>query len=106
MSTGNAKDAKPFPLGNTLRDLALLRASEIDISSLLGELKRVPEGSNSGDASTTQVGISVDQSYKFVRETRMAIKMHNRGDAETQGKRVEEVRCQLDELVKGLETRR
>jgi hypothetical protein len=81
---------KPFPLGNTLRDLALLRASEIDISGLL------PTTMNTNHATFDG---AVEESYELVREARKALKIQNGCSVGRQGERVEEVRNKLEELV-------
>lgn len=94
----SSKDVKPFALGDTLRDLALLRASDVDLSAL------VP--SNAEESSTNdinnEVEKAVESSYDFVREARAAIKIHNRGDTDIQGKRVEELRGRLEEVQDGV----
>ncbi|KII92239.1 hypothetical protein PLICRDRAFT_465922 [Plicaturopsis crispa FD-325 SS-3] len=81
---------KPFPLGDTLRDLALLRASDIDLSSL------VPA------KTTPPTDASVERSYEFVKEARAAIRIMDRGDVDAQGARVESVREKLEDVVKGI----
>ena len=85
----------PLPFEETLRDLALLRASEIDFSSL------VPSGSISTE-SDPNIDTSVAQSYEFVKEARAALKVHYRDDVEKQGARVEDVRSRLDDVLHGL----
>lgn len=92
------KDSKPLSLGDTLRDLALLRASDVDLSSLL------PVSSlTTSDSSKAESNVSVQRSYEFVREARTAIKMHDRADAAIQGDRLETVRNKLEDLLKGLD---
>lgn len=92
------KDSKPFPLEKSLRDLALLRAAEIDVASLLP----VPDAAAS-TTSPSSVEVTVDESFEFVREARLALKIHNRDEAQTQGSRVEEVRSKLEDLLSGLQ---
>ena len=85
-----AKDVKPLPLGNTLRDLALLRASEVQVSGLL-PTPTTPVKANEG----TSFDAAVEESYEFVREARKTMKIQMAG----QGERVEEVRNKLEELL-------
>jgi len=54
---------KPLALENTLRDLALLRASEVDLSALLPMANDIPAKVHSVDAT-------VESSYDLVREAR------------------------------------
>jgi hypothetical protein len=95
---------KPLPLSDTLRDLALLRVSDLDLSSLL-------PATSSGSVQTTtspndtNVDSSVSQSYEFATEARNVIRILNRGDVESQGGKVENVRSQLEDVLKGLETK-
>jgi hypothetical protein len=81
-----AKTTSPLPLPDVLRDLAVLRASDVDLDSL------VPKAGEGQDAV-------VESSYEFVREAREALGMHNRGKADIQGERVERVRSSLEELL-------
>ncbi|KAF8659215.1 hypothetical protein AX16_001876 [Volvariella volvacea WC 439] len=118
------KDAKPFALPDTLRDLALLRASDVDLSALVSSHEQNSNqspgsGSNSKlDARADTLGEEreqgavetasdidtvVEESYKFVGTARAAVKLHNRGDAEEQGKRVEDLRARLEEVKNGLD---
>ncbi|KAF8629143.1 hypothetical protein AX17_005729 [Amanita inopinata Kibby_2008] len=89
-----AKDTKPLPLANTLSDLAVLRASDLDLDSLLLARDSQPEPD-----------YEVDGSYAFVREARMALRLHTSGEADTQGERVELIRSSLEKLVKDLQQR-
>jgi len=92
-----SKDKQPLPLADTLRDLALLRASDIDLSSL------VPD--NNGGASSADTNAkSVSRSYEFVKEARAALRVQSKGDLDRQGERVEQVREGLGEIVKGLDS--
>jgi hypothetical protein len=86
-----AKDVKPLPLGNTLRDLALLRASEVEVSVLL------PTPTTPVKDEGTSFDAAVEESYEFVREARKAMKIEMAG----QGERVEAVRNKLEELLSG-----
>ena len=87
----------PLPLKDTLRDLALLRACDIDLSSVL------PQDTASSQPSETDK--SVDRSHEFVREARAALKLLNRGEVDEQGARVEDVRSTLEDVVRGLDAK-
>lgn len=88
----------PLPLGDVLRDLAVLRASDVDLS----DGTSFPDA-ESADSANEADGIrkSVEQSYQFVREAREALKVHQRGDLDKQGGKVDTVRNQLEELRDG-----
>lgn len=96
------KDSKSFSLEKSLRDLALLRASEVDTTSLL------PAAEAPNDAisrSQSSVEVTVDMSFEFVREGRLAMKVYNRDEVGSQGSRVEEVRSKLEDLLSGLQAK-
>ena len=101
----NMKDSsKPLPLADTLRDLALLRASDIDLTHLLSNSRGEeptpnPPKSENNDAA---VDDSVASSYHFVTEARNAARMHYRGDVDTVGKAVDDVRSKIEDAVRGL----
>ncbi|KAI0915821.1 hypothetical protein AcW1_003683 [Taiwanofungus camphoratus] len=101
--------ASPLPLSDTLRDLALLRASDCDLSSVLSNtlassspnlqskpLDPISDREHSIDDPVTR-------SYEFVRETRAVIRLLNRGEVERQGERLEGVRSRLEDVLQGLE---
>ncbi|KAJ7928613.1 hypothetical protein B0H13DRAFT_1968174 [Mycena leptocephala] len=92
-----SKDVKPLALSATLRDLALLRVSGLDVASLIPTL---PTQSTKPGTGTTDA--TVEQSYEFVQQTRTAIKIHNRGEVENVGSDVEAVRTKVEELSNGL----
>lgn len=94
------KDSKPFPLEKSLRDLALLRASEVDITSFL-PAAGAPNGAISRSQSSAEA--TVDESFEFVREARLALKIYHRDEVESQGSRVEEARSKLEDLLSGLQ---
>ena len=88
----------PLPLGDILRDLAVLRASDVDLSD--GKPFPDAESSDSADgADGTRK--SVQQSYHFVREAREALKVHQRGDLDKEGDKLDILRGQLEELRGG-----
>lgn len=88
------KDHHPLALTDTLRDLALLRVSDIDLGQFSSPSRP--------DDQTSEIDASVDKSYKFASEARKAIKIHNSGEADTQGNRVDELREKLDVVSHGL----
>lgn len=102
MSTTKAttKDTKALPLADTLRDLALLRASDVDLTALLP--------SNAKQDSLHVVGEdkgSLEDSSEFIKEARKALKVHDRGEIEAQGKKLEEVSEKYEALLAGLTER-
>jgi len=99
--------SKPLPLGETLHDLALFRASDLNLSSFLP----APSQSSSAQTATTTedyekstVDSSVFMSYEFVAEARKALRILNRGDVDSEGCKVENVRSQLEDMLNGLGT--
>jgi hypothetical protein len=103
-STNTAKT--PLPLSETLRDLALLRASDVDLSGPLADaLKRSQTTTNASKGSETapEVNESVERSYEFASEARKAVRMLHRGAVDDQGARVEQVRAELEELTHGID---
>ncbi|EPT02706.1 hypothetical protein FOMPIDRAFT_1117928 [Fomitopsis schrenkii] len=90
-----------LPLGDTLRDLALLRASDCDLTAALPSQAASQEPS-SGSAGQ-DVDASVERSYEFVKETRAAIRLLHRGQVDKQGGRLEDVRSRLEDVVAGMD---
>jgi hypothetical protein len=89
----------------TLRDLALLRASDVDLSGPLADaLKRSQTTTNAskGTETASEVNESVERSYVFANEARKAVRMLHRGAVDDQGARVEQVRAELEELTHGI----
>jgi hypothetical protein len=93
-STKKAKEIKALPLSETLRDLALLRASEVDLASL------VPPEAAEDDKGNQAVA----ESAEFIAEARKAMRVYDRGDVEVQGRKVDEVRRKYEELLEGVES--
>ncbi|CCM04376.1 uncharacterized protein FIBRA_06550 [Fibroporia radiculosa] len=98
----------PLPLGDTLRDLALLRASECDLSSLLppkplAYIPRADASSSESEQTQDSVNESVEKSYEFAREARAVMKLLHREEVVKQGSRLEDVRSGLEDLLRGLE---
>lgn len=90
-----AKDAKALPLSDTLRDLALLRANDMDLAGLLPA--SVDSKTAGGDEG------SLDDSSEFIRETRKALRVHDRGDAQVQGEALGEISVKYEDLLAGLQ---
>ncbi len=91
--------ANPLPLEKTLRDLALIRACDIDLSNL------VPNGQSASDEPANHVSASaVERSYEFVKQARAALKLLNREEVEKQGDRIEAIRGILDDTLKGVQS--
>lgn len=98
---------KPLPLSDTLRDLALLRASDLDLTSLLPAKSSdsstpATQPNNANDPESESVDSVVVKSYEFAAEARKAIRLLNRGDIDNQGGKVENVRSQLEDILQGL----
>lgn len=91
-----ASKANPLPLSDTLRDLALLRSCDIDLSTLL------PSVSSTSAPDASEADALVARSYEFVREARAALRIMNREQVDEQGGRVEDIRNALEDVVRGL----
>ncbi|KAI0249584.1 hypothetical protein BJV78DRAFT_1129450 [Lactifluus subvellereus] len=87
----------PLSLEDTLRDLAVLRTSDIDLAAILTSTMPAPSA-----VSPTAMDASIAHSYEFVEAARAAIKINNRGDVEAQGERVNDVRGKLEDVLEGL----
>lgn len=94
------KKSSLLPLGDTFRDLALLRASDCDLTSALISHTAIQDTSSTH--SDDDVKVSVDRSYEFVKETRAAIRQLHRGEVDKQGSRLEDVRSRLEDVSAGL----
>ncbi|KZT68282.1 hypothetical protein DAEQUDRAFT_728101 [Daedalea quercina L-15889] len=101
------KKNNPLPLGDMLRDLALLRASDCDLCSALpSSSKTTPlEAATPADVQSRDIDVSVERSYDFVKETRAAIRLLHRGEVDKQGGRLEDVRSRLEDVVAGLDNK-
>jgi len=100
MSSSKAKATNPpLSLEDALHDLAVIRASDIDLAAILASTMT---SGPSADTAPTATDASVARSHEFARSARAAIKIGNRGDVEAQGERVNDVRGQLEEVVEGL----
>jgi hypothetical protein len=105
VTSNMSSKSKPLPLGETLRDLALLRASDLDLSSFLPATSStsVQTATTADDSQRATIDHSVVRSYEFAVEARKTIRIFNRGDIDSQGSKVENVRSQLEDVLKGLE---
>jgi len=92
----------PLPLANTLRDLALLRASDCDLTSVLPAHDN-PTSKEPADGESGSVDVAVEQSYEFVKEARAVIRLLNRNEVEMEGARLEELRSKLEDVSQGLQ---
>ena len=113
-------DSKPLPISDTLQDLAVLRAANIDLASVLGasypdasintmgstNANVDPESQTSetpgGQPANSKKDSQVEQSFEYAHEVRAAIRMFRRGDVDNQGTRVDGVRDELEEILDGL----
>jgi hypothetical protein len=109
MSSSKAKVTKaatnsPLNLEDTLHDLAVLRASDIDLAAILASTMPASVVPSNTTGTPHPTDASVARSHEFAQAARAAIKIRNRGDVEAQGERVNDVRGQLEEVVEGLST--
>lgn len=87
---------KPLPLSDVLRDLALLRASALDIPEIF---KAAQQDSDVISASSSPESVpSVAASYSYVATVRAAIKLKDSGKLEAEGKKIEDTRNKYEEL--------
>ncbi|KAJ3720106.1 hypothetical protein FB446DRAFT_79299 [Lentinula raphanica] len=91
------KDNKAFPLKDVLRDLALLRVSEVKLASLVPPSVQPPFSLNG------EVESDLEKSYQFTKEARATIKLRHAGKVEEAALGLETVRSGLEDFVKGLE---
>ncbi|KIM54400.1 hypothetical protein SCLCIDRAFT_1221998 [Scleroderma citrinum Foug A] len=87
--------SKPLALPDTLRDLALIRASDIDLSALLPD-------ENQRAADEPEVSNSIMQSHKFVAETRAALRAYSSGDLQKKNAEIQRVQTELADVLRGL----
>ncbi|KAI0741474.1 hypothetical protein C8Q80DRAFT_138339 [Daedaleopsis nitida] len=92
------KMTHPLPLSSTLHDLALLRASDLDLAALLPQS---PDSAGVEQASAIEE--SVQRSLEFSREARAALKLLYSDAVGLEGAKVEDVRGRLDDVVSGLD---
>ncbi|KAI5123874.1 hypothetical protein M0805_005691 [Coniferiporia weirii] len=96
-------DAKPLPLSDTLHDLAVLRASDINLTACLApEAAARPDSSPSTNMPDEQTQL-VQRSFDYVRDARAAMAILQRGEVDAQGARVNQVRGGLEDILSGLD---
>lgn len=97
MTIMTSKSRKPLPLSDILRDLALLRASALDIPEIL---KAAQQDSDviSPTSSSPESAPSVAASYIYVATVRAAIKLKDSGKLGAEGKKIEDARNKYEEL--------
>jgi hypothetical protein len=98
----SSKSQKPLPLSDTLRDLALLRTSDLDLLSLVPGSTKTDPPTEASQSKKADIDACVEKSYEFAREARSAIKILNRGDVDRLGEKLEELRSQLEDVKEGL----
>ncbi|CCA73273.1 hypothetical protein PIIN_07228 [Serendipita indica DSM 11827] len=84
--------SQSLPLSVTLRDLALLRASDVDFSSILD--------AENVDGTHQE---SLQRSQEFIKEARSALRLANNESIEQQGARIEEIRALGEQTLAALE---
>ncbi|XP_006460957.1 hypothetical protein AGABI2DRAFT_192538, partial [Agaricus bisporus var. bisporus H97] len=93
------KDQKPFVLPDTLQDLALLRASDLDLGTLVPTTPITKDGTQTQvqkeDDELQAVEESLKNSYEYVRSARNVVRIKDRGDVDVQGQRIERAREEL-----------
>lgn len=100
-----APKTNPLPFSETLRDLALLRASDLDFTSILSSVEEDPSSQHPSEGDVPgDVRESVQRSYDFVHESRAALKILNRNEVEREGLRVDDVRSRIEDVLEGLDS--
>ncbi|KAI0769571.1 hypothetical protein BD413DRAFT_613623 [Trametes elegans] len=100
------KASHPLPLSSTLHDLALLRASDLDLAALLPPSSSADaDGGSSSGAADPAVEASVQRSLEFSHQARAALKLLHTDAVEKEGARLDEVRERLEDVVHGLDGR-
>lgn len=98
------RETTPLPLSDTLRDLAILRASDVNLSAILPSSEARDLAGSPLSAEDEEKRRIVERSYEFVQEARAAMRILNRDEVEKQGARVDDVRNGLEEVLNGLRT--
>jgi hypothetical protein len=89
MSSKKAKASTNFlPLADILHDLAVLRASEVEISR-----------TNDTQTDPPTVAASVASSYEYCQAARRVIRLHESNKVEREGARIDDLRSKLEELL-------
>ena len=95
MSTKPKSATKPLPLPDLLQDLAILRLSGVQLFKSTND-QAVAD-------SPTPVDEIVSASAEFVRVSRAAIRLHDSGQVESQGAKIEEIRSKYEVLMEDLQ---
>ncbi|KAF9007996.1 hypothetical protein BDQ17DRAFT_1422654 [Cyathus striatus] len=91
LMSGEQRGAKPLPLSDILRDLAVLRASGCNLASLLPSAE---------DSSTSPIlEATVAESLEFIKSSRAVLRIRDADAVGKQGNRVDELRNTLGNLV-------
>jgi hypothetical protein len=92
-----SKPRKPLPLSDILRDLAILRASALDIPEIFNVAQ---QGSDviSSTSSSPESTPSVAASYNYVATVRAAIKLNDSGKLGAEERKIEDARNKYEEL--------
>jgi hypothetical protein len=92
-----SKSRKPLPLSEILRDLALLRASALDVPKIF---KAAQQDSDviSPTSTSPESAPSVAASYNYVATVRAAIKLKDSGKLGAEGEKIEDARNKYEEL--------
>ena len=90
------KNEKPLQLADTLHDLAILRASDIDLLNLLPKIPR----QSSAEAEADEY---VDKSYEFIREARAAIRIADSDKVDIQGAKIDSIRSEMESIAGQIE---
>lgn len=97
MSGKSKASANVLPLAGVLRDLAVLRASEIELPD---SLLRSEHGMQIRTPSP--VTTSVNSSYEYTKAARMAIKLHSSGRVDAEGAKVDDIQKKIEDLLSNL----
>ncbi|KAK1229171.1 hypothetical protein PQX77_007743 [Marasmius sp. AFHP31] len=93
----NKKQAQSFPLKDVLRDLAVLRVSDIELATLL------PSPAIQTDPEPSQSSAELQRSYEYVQNARAVIRIKDRGTLDSEvSNPLEKSRNTLEETLKGL----
>ena len=88
----SAKKSKvpTLTMSNILRDLAVMRANDVDLDQLHESAPR------------DELDESVETAREFSKEARAALKIQNQELVENEGKQIDELRGRLEDVVSGL----
>ncbi|KAF9075641.1 hypothetical protein BDP27DRAFT_1315406 [Rhodocollybia butyracea] len=98
--TSKSKDVKAFPLPDVLRDLALLRVSGVQLTSL------IPSSTENSSSKSEELDSDLQKSFQFTKEARAAIRIRDGDKVEGEAEKLESVRSELEEFLKGIEGER